>query len=363
MNSNVATEVDWQQLLSAISDKQLIPIIGGELFTFQANGKAESLDNFLSKKLLEDNNLQQDESLSLPDAVELLRKEKNLLPKDINKTLRENTEMLSQRFPLLEKFFSIDLLSFYLNTTVYDNIIANTIKKVRNQQASAIDFSIRSRFKDCDDIEDLEAPLLFNVFGSFKSADPAVTEEEMLEFTASFQEKMNVYATSVLDALKNKTLLFLGCTNPEWLVRFLVRVVSNERIQDWAKRNSQIMIVNDQSNFRQKQYDFLKSHNAVTYAGNTNDFVEELSTRWKMKHPNQANCKTVFLSYSKKDAEAVERLKQTLTVLNNVVCWYDKEKLHSGDNFKKVITENIKNADLFIPLISQNSLQNEDSYV
>ena len=59
----------------------------------------------------------------------------------------------------------------------------------------------------------------------------------------------------------------------------------------------------------------------------------------------------------------MERLKQSISAISDVTCWYDKEKLFSGDNFEFTIIDNIRKADLFIPLISQNSLTQQDKYV
>ena len=363
MNAIDSTQIDWEDLLKDIADKNLIPVIGNEIYKCNLNGQIINLDEYLAGKLFEENGITNTANCSLAEAVDILEKENHLHVRDLIRTLKEIVENLTIDFPLLNKFLEIDQLQFYFNTTVYNNILENTIKKTRNQSTTSINFSIRSKFNDCDSIEDLKEPLVFNVFGSFKSADPALSEEEMLEFTASFKERMVDNAKSILDALKNKSLLFLGCTHPDWLIRFFLRVLSNERMHDWVDRLSQIIVVNDLSDHRQKQYNFLKNYNTLTYDGNTNDFVEELSKRWKERHPSAIKCKSVFLSYTQKDVEAVEKLKQGLSDIKSINCWYDKEKLFSGDNFETKITESIKDADLFIPLISENSLLQQDKYV
>jgi hypothetical protein len=363
MNIIASTQIDWEELLDDIADGNLIPVIGNEIYKFNINNELVTADEYLASKLFEENGLTADPTLSLAEAIDYLEKEKNYHVRDLIRMLREIVDGISANFPLLNRFLEINQLRFYFNTTVYNNILENTIKKVRNQSPASINFSIRSKFPDCESIEELTAPLVFNVFGSFKSADPALSEEEMLEFTACFKERMNDNAKTILDALKNKSLLFLGCTHPDWLIRFFLRVLSNERMHDWLNRRSQIIVVNDLSNHRQKQYDFLKNYNTITYEGNTKEFVEELSEKWKQQHPSVVKSKTVFLSYTQKDINAAERFKQALANLNNVTCWYDKEKLFSGDNFETKITESIRDADLFIPLISENSLGQQDKYV
>ena len=101
----------------------------------------------------------------------------------------------------------------------------------------------------------------------------------------------------------------------------------------------------------------------VTYEGNTSDFVQELSRQWKQRNPSAVKNKMIFLSYTIKDKEAVENLKKAIEGINNVTCWYDNREITPGDDFKTEIAKNIKSADLFIPLISANSLMHKDGYV
>lgn len=363
MDNSLPTPINWKELLKNISLGNVIPIIGNEVYKFMLNDSLTGIDNYLSDKLLKDNNLSSLKSLTLAEAVDYLSKQKDLTVKEVNGKLKDAVDEIDFKFPIMEHLLSIDQLFFYLNTTVYSSILEKNIKAARNLTATSINFSIRSKFKDCDDLETLTKPMVFNVFGSFESPDPALTEEEMLEFTASFKERMNIYASSLLENLKEKSLLFLGCTHPDWLIRFFMRVLSNERINDWMDRPSQIIAVNDPSDYRDKQYEFFRNYNVDTYSGNVSEFVEELTNQWRTLNPDRIKQKLIFLSYTQNDKIAVENLKNALATIKNVTCWYDKEKLHSGDNFELTIIDNIRKADLFIPLISQNSLTQQDKYV
>ena len=363
MDNSLPIPINWKELLKNISAGNVIPVIGNEVYKFMLNDSLTGIDNYLSDKLLKDNNLSSLKPLTLAEAVDYLSKQKDLTVKEVNERLKDAVDEMDFEFPVMKEFLSIDQLFFYLNTTVYSSILEKNIKAARNLSATSINFSIRSKFKDCDDLETLSRPMVFNVFGSFESADPALTEEEMLEFTASFKERMNVYASALLENLKEKSLLFLGCTHPDWLIRFFLRVLSNERINEWIDRPSQIIAVNDPSDYRDKQYEFFKNYNVHTYDGNVSDFVEELTSQWRTLNPDRINQKLIFLSYNQEDRLAVENLKNALTTIKNVTCWYDKEQLHSGDNFDLIIIDKIRKADLFIPLISKNSLNKEEKYV
>ncbi|MCY7420871.1 MAG: TIR domain-containing protein [Chitinophagaceae bacterium] len=363
MENSLPTQINWKELLKDISSGNVIPVIGNEVYKFLLNDSLTGIDNYLSGKLLKDNDLASLKPLTFAEVVDFLSKQKDLTVREVNGKLKEAVDEMNFKFPIIESFLSIDQLFFYLNTTVYSSIFEKNIKAERNLSPTSINFSIRSKFKDCDDLEALTKPLVFNVFGSFESPDPALTEEEMLEFTTSFKERMNMYASSLLENLKEKSLLFLGCTHPDWLLRFFLRVLSNERINDWMDRPSQIIAVNDPSDYREKQYEFFKNYNVHTYPGNVSEFVEELASKWRNLNPDRVKQKLVFLSYNQDDTQAVENLKSAIESIKNVTCWYDKEKLYSGDNFDLVIIDNIRKADLFIPLISDHSLNKQDKYV
>ena len=71
---------------------------------------------------------------------------------------------------------------------------------------------------------------MFNIFGrSGTAADFVVTDEDLLEFvhvlhTGDRRPRM------LFDALRDYNLLLLGCSFPDWLTRFFVRVISDMRL-------------------------------------------------------------------------------------------------------------------------------------
>ncbi|MDB5192719.1 MAG: toll/interleukin receptor protein [Segetibacter sp.] len=360
MINNLSSKISWDVLMEKIAEGSVIPIIGNEMFKLKE--QEVTVDNFLKRQLEKENDIQENSTNTLSETISYLMQQGQDIDTIIS-SLKRMAGKIDAHFPALHKLLQIEKLNFFTNTTVYSTLIEKQILKSKGQSAKAIDFSICSTFEDCEDIETLSSPVIFNVFGSFKSVDPALRDEEMLEFTTSFKERMLVNAPDILNAFKNKTLLFLGCSQPDWLIRFFLRVISNERMNDWVKRRNKIIVVNDASNHRQKQYEFFKNYNAKTYEGNTKEFIDELTDNWNLINPTTVKPKVIFLSYTHKDAAAVENVKQALMQVSNLTCWYDKERLRAGDNYEDDIIDNIRNADLFIPLISKNCLVQEDRYV
>jgi TIR domain/SIR2-like domain len=362
MNKNLLEQSDWDELLDFISDRQLTPILGKEIYKFRQDDLLIPVDEYLSKQILALNNVTDQSSLTLTQAVNYLVNEKKVKTMDIIRKLKLMIKEINFEFPLLTQFLNIKELNYYINTAVYNNVLENNLTAIRKQTPDSINFSINEPFSDCDDLDKLRAPFVFNVFGSLlNTVDPALSEEDMLEYTGHFKERIK-NATNIINALKNKNLLFIGCSFPDWMVRFVLRLLSNEPMHDWGSKRT-IIVVNDMSEIRKTQYEFLKNYDVVTYPGNTDDFVQELSNRWKQKNPSTVKNKMIFLSYTVKDKEAVENLKKAIEGINNVTCWYDNRDIVPGDDFKTEIAKNIKSADLFIPLISANSLMHKDGYV
>jgi hypothetical protein len=311
MNKILSEQSDWDELLDFITDRQLTPILGREMYKFKQDGLLMPVDEYLSKQILGLNNATDQPELTLTQAVNYLVNEKKVKTMDIIRKLKLMIKEINFEFPLLSQFLSIKDLSYYINTAVYNNVLENNLAVTRKQTATSINFSINEPFSDSDDLDKLKAPFVFNVFGSLlNTVDPALSEEDMLEYTGYFKERIK-NATNIINALKNKNLLFLGCAFPDWMVRFILRLLSNEPMHDWGSKRT-IIVVNDMSDTRKKQYEFLKNYDVVTYDGNTKDFVEELSSRWKQKNPSSVKNKMIFLSYTIKDKDAVENLKKAL---------------------------------------------------
>jgi hypothetical protein len=362
MNNVLSDNKDWDELMGFIADGDLTPIIGKELYTFKENGILMPLEDLLSKKILESYNCTDQPPLSLSNAVKYLVHLKEVKSIDLIRKLKSIVKEINLEFPVMEAFLGIDKLNYFINTTVYNNVLDKKLGDQKKQHANTINFSMNEPFSDSENLDKLTEPFIFNVFGSLlETVDPALSEDDMLEFIGSFKEKMKD-ATNIINALKNKNLLFIGCSFPDWIVRFLLRQLSNEPLTEWGtKRN--IIVVNDQSDLRKSQFEFLHNYDVVTYERNTDDFVHELVDRWKKRAPQNVKSRMVFLSYTVKDKEAVETLKKNIETIGNVTCWYDNREIVAGDDFKTEIAKNIKSADLFIPLISGNSLMHKDGYV
>jgi hypothetical protein len=362
MNKVITDQSDWDELIDIVSDKSLTPVIGKEMYAYKENDKLLPIDDYLSQKLFEQNKITDQSAASLVEAVNYLENEKKQKTMDVIRKLKSIVKDISFDFPLLNDFLQIKNLNYFINTAVYNSVLENVIEKIKKQPVTSVNFSISEEVSSSINLETLDKPLVFNVFGSLlTTVDPAISEEDLQEYAWLYKEKMTG-ATNIINVLKNRHLLFLGCTFPERMARFILRMLTNEPMHQWGSKRTIIMVNND-SEFRKQQFNILKYYDVVTYEGNTADFVQELCQQWKKRNPEKVKNKVVFLSYTRTDMEAVENLKKGIEKIGNVTCWYDNRELEPGDDWREKIVVNIREADLFIPLISANSLEHEDGYV
>lgn len=362
MMTTLSKQADWDRLLRYISQKKITPIIGKEMYKFSDAGQLKPIDSYLAAQILQNYDITDYTPTSLADAVNYLLYKKDMQVLRIREDLESLVNDIKFDLPLINQLLSIEDFNYYINTTVYYTLLEKKIEEIRKQSFRAIDFSINQNFDDSKNLDPLTEPFVFNVFGSLiNTIDPALSENDMLEYANSFKEKMTG-ADNIINALKNRNLLFIGCTFPDWMTRFILRLLTNEKFDQWGEKRT-ITIVNDNSEYRQKQYDLLQNYTVTTFDGGTDDFINELTRQWKQKNPTTAKNKRIFLSYTRADTSAVENLKKGLEQIGNIKCWYDKRELKPGDDWEKEIIVNIKEADLFIPLISTSSLEHEDGYV
>jgi len=358
MNKIFSTQEDWDELLQLIIDKKLTPVLGKEMYCYKDGDTLKPLDNYLSQKILEKNDVSDFQISSLPETFNYLELKKKIETPDLIDALKPVVRNINFELPLLDEFLTISDLNYYINTTVYNNVLENKIKDHRKQPVTSRNFSIQSTIDDFPVRDKLDTPHVFNVFGSLlQTTDVALSEEDLLEYASSFNTKMTV-APNILGTLRDNSLLFLGCSFADWMIRFAMRLLSNQPLHDWGSRK--VIVINDPGEKRNHDYEFLKNYRVITYEGSTKDFVFEFARQWKTKNPRK---KSIFLSYTRADTAAVENLKRGIEQISNIECWYDKEKLEAGDEWENKIKDNIRNAALFIPIISANSLDHDDGYV
>ena len=371
----MATEdlFDWEELLLYIRDRRVVPIVGRGLLTVEEGGEKLLLDQVLARRLADQ--LKVDVSdLSQPDLRVVAGRymEGKGRRQRIYAKLRAILD--SEQFPIpepLRKLASITDFTLFLSTT-FDGLLIQALNEVRfngRKETVTLSFSPFSRIEDIAPEEEIRRPTVFRVFGKATSCpEYAVTEEDTLEFLHALQSETR-RPQNLFDKLRDNHLLFLGCHFPDWLARFFIRTVRNDRLLSGADETAEL-VVDAVVSHDQNLVHFLQQHEMQVFGGDDPvAFVDELHGRWGGMErdasvdgrmtPEQLEGAdmpegAVFLSYARQDREAAERMEQALGAAG-IEAWFDRRDLKPGIDWETEIRANIRRCSAFVPLISRTT--------
>jgi hypothetical protein len=178
----------------------------------------------------------------------------------------------------------------------------------------------------------------------------------------------------LFDELRGNHLLILGCSFGDWLARFFLRTARSLELSQ--KRRRWDVLVGEQIAHDAKLALFLESFSPDTRVIplSAAQFVTELARRWHAAHPAEAQSAepveagpagrslptgAIFISYASEDLEAASRLAESLRSAGLEV-WLDKNTLQMGDDWARSIRRGIERCSLFLPVISQRALSEEN---
>jgi hypothetical protein len=202
------------------------------------------------------------------------------------------------------------------------------------------------------------------------SGDYAVTDEDTLEFLHALQSESR-QPKILFDELKDNSLLFLGCSFPDWLARFFVRTVANQRL---LLAEGARFVVDREVHLDLNLALFLRQcKTEIEPSGDTAAFVSELHRRWQeLRPPVRAEEEpraagpsmaggAIFLSYASEDREAGRNLKAALESAGLDV-WFDERSIPPGVSWDREIQANVRRCSLFLPLLSQQAARRLEGY-
>jgi len=364
--------MNWESFLDNIAAGKIIPVIGDNLgLVKDENGIPTLLYHYIARELTRKLNIPYTgQSISELD----LSHPNDNIPTTIH-TIYSNIDKDRFFTKPLEQLADITDFKFYVSTTI-DDLLVNALRKERNLGADdldVIDYSLQQQSDTPtteETKEDKNRVTVFNLLGSLgELTECAVNEEEMMEHFISItcKQKRHAQVDYFLRQVKNKIFLFIGCDYPDWFMRFVIRILTNERFRH---RNLSDYIVNDDCNKCPELNRFLTyfKKNIIVIkeneTGNTQAFIDEFHERWteNVKGIPPRFEGTVFLSYYNKDREKVKYFKGMLRARGIQNVWFDIDDLQAGEHRKLIETE-IKKCKVFIPLISTQALDHTGGYM
>jgi hypothetical protein len=371
----------WDDLLTFIEDKRVIPIVGPELLEVDTPEGPRLLHDWLAEKLavrlgLDVRTLPSpftlDDVVSSYGASRGRREEAYVRLRSI---LKEADFAPS---PALRRLASITDFDLFVSTT-FDPLLEQAINLERFDGAATTEVLSYAPNRVVDlscERERMQRPCVYHLFGKV-AASPSyvISDEDMLEFICALQSE-HLTPEKLFHELEHSHLLFIGSNFSNWLARLFLRMAKRHRLSD--PRDVGEVLADSYTDQDARLMSFLQQVSVRTrvYSGARN-FVDELHTRWQARRPGQPMTpvatqrilpparempdNAVFISYAREDLPAVQRIKAGLDAAG-ITTWFDMERLESGDDYDRKIQRNIARCAWFIPVVSANTQRRQEAY-
>jgi TIR domain-containing protein/SIR2-like protein len=391
MNSGAAVQLmpsaldedAWDDLLSYIEERRVIPIIGPELLLVRTDKGPRLLYDWLAEKLA--GRLNVDISL-LPQPYTLndvvcwflgARGRREEAYVRLRGLLKDATFEPPQA---LRRLAAIPEFDLFVSTT-FDPLLETAINLERFAGAPSTEALSYSPNRVIDlpaERDQLQRPVVYHLFGKV-SASPTyvISDEDLLEFICALQSE-HLAPEKLFYELEHNHLLFIGSNFTNWLARLFLRMAKRQRLSD--PRDVGEIMADDHTSQDERLVAFLQQVSVRTriYQG-AERFVDELHDRLAVRRKPAAPAahsaaplrfvppardmpdNAVFISYSREDLPAVQQIKAGLE-LAGVTTWFDMDRLEVGDDYDRKIQRNIARCSYFIPVISANTQRRLEGY-
>jgi len=396
----------WDELVAQIDAGDIIPVVGPELLRVQLDGRELPLYAALAERLLAKYGLTASpDGAAEPSAnraavalrpghelndavcgvVQYAGRHVQDLYRPINDLLKGLVETpAASSLEALRDLASVSGFTVFVTTTP-DDMLARAIDAERHGGIAKTDhvvFAPKLASGTASDVPETVSSGYSAVCYLFGKASPspfvfAIHDEDTLEFIHTLQINGAETMKRLFSQLREKNLLLIGSSFPDWLSRFFIRIANTQRLAD--NRPKREFLIGPSSDEGGSLTFFLErfSPNTWLLPGDARQFAAELARRWREKHPQSAPAgdaaapaaaprrrpgETFFISYSRDDLPIARRLFGALCDVGADVAWFDKSDLRPGDDWEQKIKAAIAGCYLFLPLISANTERREEGF-
>ena len=380
-----ATTLDddaWDDLLSFIEERRVIPIVGPELLLVATDRGPRLLYDWAAEKLAARLNVRTADlphPYTLNDVVCVFlagrgrREEAYVRLRSIIKDANFEPPAALRRLAAISDF---DLFV----TTTCDALLENAINLERFAAAPTTEVLSYSPNRVADlavERDRLPRPVVYHLFGKL-SASPTyvISDEDLLEFICALQSE-HLVPEKLFYELEHNHLLFIGSNFTNWLARLFLRMAKRQRLSD--PRDVGEILADDHTSHDDRLVAFLQQVSVRTriYMG-AERFVDELHARWLARRKPAARAASeaparflpparempdnaVFISYAREDLPAVQQLKAGLEA-GGITTWFDIDRLEVGDDYDHKIQRNIARCSYFVPVVSATTQRRHEGY-
>lgn len=365
MNSE-ENAIPWDQLLTDIHKRQVLPIIGPALVTIENGGKPVPLIDAIVPDFACEHGIEYKPGMTLNEAackfLECKGQSKRMtIYNTVTRLINDRSQAPVQQ-GLLDLASITDFDVFV--TTTFDGFLTRALTQTRPGWSPTKGRAVLHPTSVVDVPQPLPGTFLYHILGATDlHASFAIWEEDYMEYLAALLMGPQDNLKGLISLLRNRSLLLIGSPFHDWFVRFFLFI---------AKRSG-IAIRNDATGAYLAD-NFHAEHPLVFYFDKVIGsprvlpidpctFVRELRERWQSKYtltsndlieslPNDMPRGYVFISYASEDKEPAFTLALGLHNAG-IPVWLDRVRLYEGTDWEKALRLAIKQrAALFISLIS-----------
>ena len=372
----------WDDLLSFIEERRVIPIVGPELLMVATEHGPRLLFEWAAERLAARLNVSTadlPQPYTLNDVVCVFlaargrREEAYVRLRSIIKDAPFTPPAALRHLAAITDF------DLFVSTTA-DSLLESAVNLERFGGALSTEVLSYSPNRVVDlpsERERLQRPVVYHLFGKL-AASPTyvISDEDLLEFICALQSE-HLVPEKLFYELEHNHLLFIGSNFTNWLARLFLRMAKRQRLSD--PRDVGEVLADDHTSHDDRLVAFLQQVSVRTriYVG-AERFVEELYRRWQIRRKPAVTSASaapvrflpparempdnaVFISYAREDLPAVQRIKAGLEAAG-ITTWFDMERLEGGDDYDRKIQRNIMRCSYFIPVVSATTQRRLEAY-
>jgi hypothetical protein len=373
----------WDDLLSYIEERRVIPIIGQELLEVETDAGPRPLYELLAERLaarLGIDAARLPQPLQLNDVVNWYAGARGRREEAYVRLRAILRDLPCSPPAALRRLAAIDDFDLFVTTT-FDPLLEQALVEERGLGDGGVDVLSYAPNRVVDLARERSGapgtrPVVYHLFGKV-AASPTyvISDEDILEYMCALQGD-HLVPEKLFHELETNHLLFIGSNFNNWLARLFLRMAKRRRLSD--PRDVTEVMADSQTAADERLMEFLQHVSVRTrvYAGAAR-FAEELHGRWLARRRPRAAApagperivppsrempdNAIFISYAREDLAAVQRLKAGLDAAG-LTTWFDVERLEAGDDFDLKIRRNIARCAFFVPVISATTERRREAW-
>jgi len=358
--------IPWDQLLTDIHKRQVLPIIGPALVTVDVGDRTQSLINTIVPDFAAEHGIDYRPGMTLNEAAcKLLERDGQGKRMAIYNTV---TYLIADRAHtpvpqgLLDLAAITDFDAFF--TTTCDGVFTKALMQTRPGWSPAKGRAVLHPTSVVDVPQPLPSTFLYHLLGATdQHASFAIWEEDYMEYLAALLMGPQDNLKNLIGLLRNRSLLILGSPYEDWFTRFFWFIAKRSGIAVRNDSTGGYLVDDIPADSRQVFYFDKVIGSPRILPIEPVAFVRELRRRWQEKFtfsrhdlieslPSDMPRGYVFISYASEDKEAAFTLALGLQNAG-IPVWLDKQRLEAGTDYEMTLRRAIKQrAALFLSVIS-----------